>query len=528
MGPPSTEEDAAEVSDRAAPRSTATFARSAWLFGRGLGLVFVIAFVSFHAQIDGLIGERGILPAALWLDALAERGLGFADVPTIAWWTGATNTSLHAICVTGELASVALLLGVLPGPSALSATLFYLSLSAIGGPFMAFQWDSLLVEVGFLASLFLPWRLVDRASDAREPHVVARWVIYLVALRLMFLSGVAKLRSGDAAWTGLSALDYHYFSQPLPNPLSWPVHQLPHAFQAASVFAVFLIELVLPFAIFLGVRGRRAAFAGFAGLMAIIGLTGNYGFFNLLALVLCIPLLDDDAIERLTPRRLRGRWPAIPGRPATLRGSSDLRGRILEVWREATRDRSAWARHARVAVLLPLALLGALQLTLSVGAGRVLPDVALDVLDAIRPFRVVNGYGLFATMTRTRREIRIEGSLDGHEWREYRFRDKPDDPGELPAQCAPHMPRLDWQMWFAALGDFRQSPWLPRFMMRLLEAEPSVLALLADDPFDGRPPRYVRARVADYRFGDLTLLRERGQYWRVGELEPYSPTFERR
>lgn len=525
--PAAPEEDAGGAEDRAAPSSTSTFARSTWLFGRGLGLVFAIAFVSFHVQIDGLIGEHGILPAAVWLDALSERGVGFADVPTVAWWTGATNASLQGICLLGELASVALLLGALPGPSASLATLLYLSLSAIGGPFMAFQWDSLLVEVGFLASIVLPWMLLDRPRDAREPHVVARWALFLVAFRLMLLSGVAKLRSGDDAWTGLTALDYHYWTQPLPNPLSWPMHQLPHPFHAASVVGVFVVELIVPFAIFLGFRGRRVAFAGFTGLMAMIGLTGNYGFFNLLSLVLFLPLLDDAAIARLTPRRLRGRWREISSRPAvTSLRLSDLR--TLDGWREALVDGPAWARRARVMVLVPLVLLGVLQLTLSVGAGRTLPDVALDALDVVQPFRIVNGYGLFATMTRTRREIRIEGSLDGQQWREYRFPYKPDDPHELPSQCAPHMPRLDWQMWFAALGDFRQSPWLPRFMLRLLEAEPSVLALLADDPFDGQPPRYIRARVADYRFGDITLLRERGQYWQVGELEPYSPTFERR
>ncbi|MBX3275636.1 MAG: lipase maturation factor family protein [Sandaracinaceae bacterium] len=518
---------------------SAAYAKSTYLFGRGLGLALLVAFVSWHAQQAGLIGARGITPAAELLEAWRANGLGFADAPTLAWWVGASDGALAAMCWCGELAALLLLLGVLPGPSALAGGALYLSLHTIGGPFMAFQWDLLLIETATLGALVSPWRLFHAPSAVIEPPAFARWAIYALAFRLMFLSGVVKLASGDDAWARLRALDYHYFTQPLPGPLSWPAHQLPAWAHAASTAMVFAVELVLPFAIVLALlatavhaaltRARlpydasdappaepravrvaalvarvalRAAGVGFVGLMLVIALTGNYGFFNLLTIVIALPLFDDAFVERLLPRRLRERLTPGP--------------RAMHVGHRVV-------RLAQCSLLLFVYWLGGLSLAAGLGAGPSLPAALHDDLAAARPYRVANGYGLFAVMTRLRREIRVEGTLDGVEWREYVFAHKPGDPRALPGQSAPHMPRLDWQMWFAALGTARQSPWLHRFMLRLLAAEPSVLALLAEDPFGGRPPRCVRATLWDYRFGDVAHRAEHGAYWVVEELGPFAP-----
>ena len=120
--------------------------------------------------------------------------------------------------------------------------------------------------------------------------------------------------------------------------------------------------------------------------------------------------------------------------------------------------------------------------------------------ERVAGLRIVNGYGLFAVMTPERNEIILEGSPDGRTWMPYAFRWKPDHPGARPAFVQPHMPRLDWQMWFAALGTPRQNPWMGGLCIRLLEAEPSVLRLLAADPFHGTRPRSVRAMLYRYRF----------------------------
>lgn len=482
----------------AEPDDEPRYARATWLFGRALGLVFLVAFVSLHVQLVGLIGEHGIVPAADVLAAMRARQLGFADYPSLFWLFGAGDAALHGVVIVGELASLALAVGALPGAMTFLATLAYLSLHSFGGPFLSFQWDTLLLETGWLATLLLPWQPFHHPRRLREPYGLARWALYLLAFRLVFLSGVVKLGSGDETWRELTALSYHYWTQPLPNPLSWLAHQLPNALHSAATFVTLAIELVIPFAIFFGRRGRRVAFVGIAGLMAVIQLTGNYGFFNVLTVAIALPLLDDAAVGE----RLRDWLVPDPG--------------ALPEWRT----------RMRYALSLPLVLIVALgisQLAFRGGLGRVAPDALVTAIDRVRPYRFANGYGLFAVMTRVRREIVIEGSLDGEEWREYQFAHKPRAPDALPGQSAPHMPRLDWQMWFAALGGFRDSPWLLRFMLRLKEAQPDVLALLADDPFDGETPRFVRARLYDYRFGDFG---DDG-YWQVRELGAYGPTLGR-
>jgi hypothetical protein len=135
----------------------------------------------------------------------------------------------------------------------------------------------------------------------------------------------------------------------------------------------------------------------------------------------------------------------------------------------------------------------------------------------------VNTYGLFAVMTTTRPEIIIEGSNDGKTWLPYEFKYKPGDPRRCPSFVAPHQPRLDWQMWFAALGNYRQNPWFGNFCIRLLQGSPDVLALLARNPFPGAPPRYIRAMVFDYQFSNLQEHRAQGIWWRRELMGEYSP-----
>ena len=474
------------------------YAKSTWLFGRGLGIVALIAFVSLHVQVSGLIGSHGITPAEDLLRYFASVGTGFWDVPSVTWLLGASDFVLHTVCILGEAAAALMIAGVWQGPASLAMALFYLSLVNVGGTFTALQWDTLLIEMGFVGAALLPWRASHRWARPHEPHPVARWAVFLVGFRLMFLSGLVKLKSGDDAWAHLTALDYHYWTQPLPNPLSWFVHQLPSAVHRASTLVVLLVELLIPFAIFFGALGRRIAFGALSALMVIIVLTGNFGFFNLLAIVLLVPLLDDAAVDRITPARAR---------------------RAAET--PKPRHRAASIAHAAVAGAL--VFLGIYATAIGAGAARDLPPAMLAPYNAAQPFHMANPYGLFAVMTRTRHEIAIEGSTDGRAWRSYTFAFKPNDPDALPGVSAPHMPRLDWMMWFAALGSYRDAPWLAALERRLLDAEPAVLGLFADDPFDGARPRYIRARIREYRF---TSLGQDG-YWTVTEARPYGPVIAR-
>jgi len=161
-------------------------------------------------------------------------------------------------------------------------------------------------------------------------------------------------------------------------------------------------------------------------------------------------------------------------------------------------------------------------------AGRdVLPVIADPLLRQLQPLRSVNGYGLFARMTTVRNEIVIEGSDDGTNWLPYEFPWKPGDVMRRPAFVAPHQPRLDWQMWFAALTPYRANPsqWFTRLLQRVLDGEPSVLALLASNPFPTAPPRYVRAVVWEYHFSDAGDAS--GAWWRREWRGIYAPSLSR-
>jgi hypothetical protein len=152
----------------------------------------------------------------------------------------------------------------------------------------------------------------------------------------------------------------------------------------------------------------------------------------------------------------------------------------------------------------------------------------LALYRAVAPFRSINSYGLFAVMTKERPEIIIEGSMDGQDWRPYEFKYKPGSLTRRPKFVAPHQPRLDWQMWFAALGSYQQSPWFTAFCKRLLHGTPEVLSLLKEDPFPESPPKYLRARVYKYEFTDWSTLRQRGEWWQRGEPETYLPAVSAR
>jgi hypothetical protein len=295
----------------------------------------------------------------------------------------------------------------------------------------------------------------------------------------MFLSGVVKLQSGDAAWSELTAMELHYFTQPLPSPASFYVHHLPAWLHRAEVAATFFFELAVPWLIFAPRRLRWAAWPVLVGLQLMISATGNYGFFNLLTIALCTWLLDDAALRRLLPRRLRPQPPDA----------------------EASRPRG-W-KPARVIFAALAALLFSLNALLvldKLGTSWLRPEALVELQRKLGPFRVVNSYGLFAVMTRQRDEIGLEGSEDGVDWRAYEFRYKPGPPPRAPRFAGLHMPRLDWQLWFASLRGCAQARWLHAFLLRVLEGEPSVLGLLEQNPFPDAPPRYLRTPFIRYEF----------------------------
>jgi hypothetical protein len=406
---------------------------------------------------------------------------------------------LSVLTGAGVLCSMLVMMGMVQPLALFGAWAAYLSLVVAGQDFYSFQWDGLLLEAGLLAIFAAPWLWRPNLAP-RAPRRLAHFLLTWLLFRLMFSSGVVKLASEseipseDLVWSKLTALDFHYWTQPLPTSLAWLAAQAPEWFQKLSCAGMFAVELVLPFFIFLPRRLRLIACAGFVGLQTLIALTGNYGFFNLLAVAVAL-LLIDDAV-----------WP-----------------RILR----APHARVTWPRW----VLPPLALAYfGLSMVPLAGAFRTMPE-AIEPLawlyGHVAPFRSINSYGLFAVMTKERREIVLQGSMDGVEWKTYEFKYKPGPLDRRPPFVAPYMPRLDWQMWFAALGDVQAAPWMGPLVGRLFEAQPDVLALFAKDPFGGKAPRYLRANLDDYHFTDFAARRTTGNWWRSEPKGIYFPEISR-
>jgi len=432
-------------------------------FLRLLGLVYFVAFLSFGIQARGLLGTHGILPFEEYLKAARSimHVSAYWNIPTLLWLLP-NDSAMKALWLTGCLWSLIAVLGRWQRPAMAVCLVLWLSLCSVGQDFYSFQWDILLSEAGFLAIF---------AGAVRVRIWLFRWLLF----RLMFFSGMVKLLSGDPAWRNLTALTYHYYTQPLPTPLAWYMQQLPEWFQKLSVLFVFAVELGVPFLFFAPKRLRHIAAGLTIALQTLILLTGNYTFFNYLTIFLCM-------------------------------------------WLFIEPDRHC--RASRVVTIGVAIVIGVLSgLTCLQLFSIPLPPGGETVQRYTDQLRIVNSYGLFAVMTTVRSEIIVEGSNDGVEWKAYEFPYKPGNVYRHPPVVAPYQPRLDWQMWFAALGSRRDNDWFMNFVLRLFQGEPSVLKLLSYNPFPKSPPRYIRAVTYSYTF---THFGERA-WWHREENGTYLP-----
>ena len=482
-------------------------------FLRALGLTYLIAFLSLWVQVDGLIGSNGVSPLNQFLPA-ARAQLGqdaYALLPTLCWFNS-SDAFLHFLCGAGVVISLLLIFGIAPAPSLVALFAFYLSLSMAGQIFLSFQWDVLLLETGFLAIFFAPWRLWPRGlllwpgspppGTGQPVSHAGLFLLKLLLFKLILMSGVVKLTSGDDSWgwvnqsfhwSALTALDYHYWSQPLPTVFGWWADKSPEWFKHFSVAFCLAVEIIVPFFIWAPRRPRLIAAGLMIFLQLAIAITGNYCFFNLLTIALCLLLIDDASIGR--------KYVTVRDR----RYSYRLR------------------RYAAIGVIIVTLPINAWLIFTAFKPRSRPPHALATVYEQLEAFRIVNGYGLFRVMTKDRGEIVVEGSAEGVEWLPYEFKWKPGDVKRVPGWCAPHQPRLDWQMWFAALESPQQNPWLVGLIVRLLQGSHEVTGLLAHNPFPDKPPRYIRATFYRYRFTTTSELRQTGAWWKREELREYLP-----
>ena len=451
------------------------------VFQRALGVIYLIAFTATLRQFPALLGERGLLPVPRFVAAV-----DLMDAPSLFHWRY-SDRLLRAVAWVGIALSVAAIVGLtdlVPAPLAMLAWAvlwaFYLSIVNVGQTFYAFGWESLLCETGFLA-IFL-------GNAQVAPPVALIYLLRWLLFRVEFGAGLIKLR-GDSCWRDLTCLYYHHETQPMPNPLSWYAHHLPKRFHRVEVLGNHFAQLVAPILLFAPQPIATLAGVVVIGTQGWLVLSGNFAWLNWITMTLAIASLDDAAL-----------------------------GRILPI-AHARADLPAWY-GAIVLAYTALVLVLSYRPAKNLLSRRQLMNYSFD------PFHIVGTYGAFGSITKERDEVVVEGTDDvaltpQTTWREYGFKGKPGDVMRRPPQIAPYHLRLDWLMWFAAMSSAMYQTWFYPFLQKLLEADRATLALIRHDPFDGRRPRYVRARLYRYRFTTPQERRETGAWWHRELLGDY-------
>jgi hypothetical protein len=516
---------------------------SRWIFLRALGAIYFSAFFPLVFQIRGLIGPEGILPANEYLQSVAEQ-IGHARywyAPSLLWFSSGAHM-LTGLCWVGMAAAVLLVFNIWPRGMLAVCFVCFLSFVSAAGEFSGYQSDGMLLEAGFLSLFLAPGGFRPGFGESRPPVRAALYLLLWEWFRIYFESGVAKIVGGDLEWRNFTAMDEYYQNGPLPTWIGWYIQHLPHWFHASTSFLTLALELVLIWAAFLPRPFRIALFFFVTPWQIGIILTANYTFLNYLVLILGFLLLDDRFLLRFFSAKWKKPFFAQPAEP-TIEPSSSAIDQLSILapptspspdaapaandgspdWWGKIRSVLAPLRVAIVAVLLTWIFYATTaQMVWMIGPAP-LPTSPVVLLD---PLRIANRYGLFAVMTRGRYEIEFQGSNDGQSWIAYSFRHKPQELDKPPRIYAPYQPRLDWNLWFASLGRWRDNPLVLRTERRLLSNDDDVLALFAANPFPQGPPRQVRAVLWQYWFTSMAEKREHGLWWRRELLGLYAPAIQ--
>ena len=447
---------------------------SRWLFERALATIYLVAFIAAAVQFVPLLGERGLEPVGRWVQQVP-----FRQSPSL-FYLFPKDFAFRAAAWTGVVLSVAVLTSVPQRFGSIASGVvwailwvLYLSFVNVGQTFYGFGWETLLCEAGFFA-VFL-------GGAQTAPSAWSLWIYRWTLFRLMFGAGLIKIR-GDACWRDFTCLDYYFETQPMPNPLSWYFHWMPHGVHAAGVAINHVVELAVPFAYF-----APQPIASVAGIITILFqltliVSGNLSWLNWLTIVLCIPLVSDAWLTWLPIRA-----------PAEVVPSAALQMTLYVV-----------AAGVALLSIAPVA---------NMLSSRQMMNASFE------PLHLVNTYGAFGSITRERYEIVIEGTRDGEltpetTWREYEFKGKPGDLARMPPLVAPYHMRLDWLMWFESMAPVPQSGWFFNLLAAMLRGDAQTLGLLRANPFPDRPPRYVRAQYFLYTFTTPDERRQNGRWWK--------------
>ena len=491
----------------ATPRTPSSYWLTRFVILRLLGFVYFVAFLAAVNQIVPLVGDHGLLPARTFMEQVAahfgSHSEGFLQLPSL-FWVHLSDRFLAGTAWIGLGLSATVMLGYANAIITALLWALYMSFVNIGQDWYGYGWEIQLLETGFLA-IFLCPLLDGRPFPKRAPPRIVIWLFRWLTFRIMIGAGLIKLR-GDPCWRDLTCLYYHYETQPIPNPLSWWLHFRPHWFHKLGAVWNHFVELVVPWFAFYPRLARHIAGALLVSFQIILILSGNLSFLNWLTIVPALACFDDSLWEKLLPRwlveRARRAAESVPASPMMIR------------FRPPAPEEIAALVLAAIVVLLSIAPV----------ANMLSPRQLMNT--SFNRLHLVNTYGAFGSVGRVRPEIVFEGTdestpTDHTKWKEYEFKAKPGNPRRRPALIAPYQPRIDWQIWFAAMSTPDQYPWTLHFVWKLLHNDRGTLSLLANNPFPEKPPRYIRAQYYRYEFappGDQS-----GAWWKRTLLGSWLP-----
>ncbi|XP_067936495.1 lipase maturation factor 2-like [Watersipora subatra] len=544
----------------------------------GIAVVYLIAFTSLYVQVPGLYGDHGLLPVKNIVKGVPKTIADWFDQPSLIRYrykySMDTESAMDLCCLVGAFFSTLAVIFTSMRSSLVFFLLWvlYMSLYALGQTFLWFQWDILLLEAGFLAIIIAPLQLLGLPLKHRHDKM-SMWLVKWLLFRLMFASGVVKLKSGCHTWWGLTALDWHFESQCIPTPPAWYFHHTPDWFKRFSNASVFIIQIAVSFLFFAPTRTLRIfSFYAQVFLQFLILFTGNYNFFNLLTIILCFSLLDDDDLSQAGARKRNSivdqitsmlsslftllvfailivcsyKYFGIHIKEGVVSSEINFTKQGFNVYVRYATGVSIWLAIASLAwematclyrcateergfvriIYSVVSTVGMSLIVIYMFSLSLVPHTELDseVRGQLPPpilhwhsqtdsLQLVNSYGLFRSMTGIggRPEVVVMGSSDRTNWKEYEFLYKPGQLDRAPPVVAPHQPRLDWQMWFAALGSYQHNYWFVVMLYRLLDNEPVVLDLLQSNPFSHKAPQFIKAQLYTYHYSTMT---ENRNWWR--------------
>lgn len=454
---------------------------------RSLALIYAVAFLIVWHQYLPLLGADG-----LWPNIALLRTSDFWQRPTLFQiYNSAIFVKL--LCGSGFVFSLLALSGLSESCGRFLRLLtwgslwaIYLSFVIAGGQFYRFGWENLLLECGFLA-IFL-------GDPKTKTETAILFLFRWVAFRVMFGAGLIKLRS-DICWRDLTCLDFHYLTQPVPNIVSYFLHQIPSWYQRISLIMTHALELIVPFGLLIpGVVGRISALL-MIGFQSILIMSGNLAWFNYITILPALACLDDSFWLK---------WLGEKKKPFRLK------------------DVSAGQRFGTILLCVFVAVL-------SISPVKNLCRRNQLMNASFEPLHLVNTYGAFGSVTRKRFELVLEGTRDERvtpesKWEAYEFKCKPGDPKTPPCMMSPYLYKLDWQVWFVAINPKSTPPWFIHLIVQLLEGKKEALSLMGKNPFQGLPPKYIRAQIYEYDYSHLDELRKDGVWWaRTYIGEPFPP-----